>query len=68
MSEETAIYQLIPNRPSALDTYAFKEIEQFSKEVCHDIAKQRGDYCQQPLVMYGLIAFLTSVKQALQRK
>jgi hypothetical protein len=54
--------------PNATDTHTFKEIEQFSKDVCQNLANQYGDQFKQSEVIYGLTAFLSAIHQAMKRK
>ncbi len=53
-------------KTSTPNTQTFQEIEQFSKELCEELAKAQGDHYRQPEVIYGLAAFLTAVRQALK--
>lgn len=54
--------------PPTVDTHTFKEIEQFSKDVCQNLATRYGDQFRQSEVIYGLTAFLTAVHQAVRRQ
>jgi hypothetical protein len=55
-------------RTSTPNAQMFKEIEQFSKELCQDLATQYGDCYEQSEVVYGLAAFLTAVHQAVKNQ
>jgi hypothetical protein len=60
-------YQSDPKfRISTPNTQTFQEIEQFSRELCHNLAERHGDQYTHSEVIYGLAAFLTAVRQAIR--
>lgn len=50
------------------NAHTFKEIEQFSKELCQNLATKSGDRFTKPEVIYGLTAFLAAVHHAVKRQ
>jgi hypothetical protein len=67
MGEKHSLQKRVVIEPSGLDPNSFKEIEQFSKQVCQGLAVKHGDQFKQTQVVYGLTAFLSAVHQAVNR-
>jgi hypothetical protein len=68
MGEKHSIQKIVAGTPSSLDTQTFKEIEQFSKAVCQNLAAHYGDRYTQTTVIYGLTAFFAAVHNAVKRR
>jgi hypothetical protein len=56
------------DKTSTPNAQTFKEIEQFSKELCQDLATKYGDRYERSEVVYGLAAFLAAVHQAVKKQ
>jgi len=68
MPKDIVIDQHNTHSTNTVDTYSFKTIEKFSKDVCVSLATVSGNEFQRSSIVYGLTAFLSVVKQALEAK
>ena len=53
---------------TTLDAHSLKHIEQFSRVVCQQLAKDNDNQFTQSEVIYGLAAFLAAVATALKEQ
>ena len=52
----------------AVNTQTFKQIEAFSKAVCHNLAARSGNRYETSEIIYGLTGFLAAVHVAVRRQ
>lgn len=66
--QQTNLHQLgAIGGADTISAHTFKEIEQFSKEVCQNLATKYGDRYTKVEVIYGLTAFLAAVHHAVKQ-